>query len=135
MSVKYSDYDIDFSSNAFTGDISLKKEAAAIRQSVQNIIMTKKGEKPFNRGFGVGIRDYLFENISSSELDIAVLRSEIQTQLINFEPRVVLDEIIIDDSLIDRNELGIQITYKILKESDISSSPSDRLSISITKVR
>ena len=133
MSEKYTDYDIDFPRNSFTGDISLRKEAASIRQSVLNIIMTKPGEKPFNRGFGVGMHRLLFENFS--DLDIAVLKSTVQSQLISFEPRVIFKDLIVNTSAIDNNELNVEVVYTILKETDIASSPEDRVSIAVTKVR
>jgi len=139
MSYKYSDFDIDFSRNEFTGDISMKTESNSIRQSVRNIVMTRRGEKPFNRGFGVGLHDYLFENLSpdlsGGSWDLLSLKSKIMNQIISYEPRVVLSEVLVDDSLIDSNELGIEIVYKILKESDIASSPVDRITISVKKVR
>ena len=67
---KYSDIDIDLNKNEFIGDISIKKDANSIRQSVMNIILTRKGEKPFNRNFGVGLHDYLFENFTTYTLAI-----------------------------------------------------------------
>lgn len=131
---KYSDFDIDFSKNIFTQDISVKKESNAIRQSVRNIVMTRKGEKPFRRGFGVGLHSHLFENMSGG-LALASLRSDIQNQLIAHEPRVVLTDVLIDETLMDSNQLSITIEYKIIKESDIPSSPVDRITIAVTKVR
>ena len=133
-STKYSDYDIDFEKNSFTGDVSVKKESNAIRQSVRNIIMTRKGEKPFNRNFGVGVRQLLFENMAGG-LAIATLRSDIQEALNSFEPRVVLTDVIFDETLVDSNQLSITVEYKILNESDIAASPVDRITIALTKVR
>tara|TARA_R100001509_G_scaffold152777_1_gene113273 strand:- start:710 stop:1117 length:408 start_codon:yes stop_codon:yes gene_type:complete len=133
-STKYSDYDIDFEKNSFTGDVSVKKESNAIRQSVRNIIMTRKGEKPFNRNFGVGVHQLLFENVAGG-LAVATLRSDIQEALNSFEPRVVLTDVIFDETLIDSNQLSITVEYKILNESDIAASPVDRITIALTKVR
>ena len=68
---KYSDVDIDFNKNEFIGDVLVKYDTNAVRQSIINIIMTRRGEKPFDRDFGVGIHDLLFENIGN--LEIAML--------------------------------------------------------------
>ena len=44
MSTKYqySDFDIDFGKNEFISDVSMKLERNSIRQSVMNIILTRK---------------------------------------------------------------------------------------------
>ena len=130
---QYTDFDIDFSKNEFTGDLSIKEERAAIQQSVRNIIMTRKNEKPFNPNFGVGLHDLLFDNWG--DLTRIILFNDIKVQLFEFEPRVVLDNVILDDSNMDSNELTIGIQYKILKQIDQASSPTDRINIAITKVR
>jgi len=71
----------------------------------------------------------------SGGLALASLRSDIQNQLIAHEPRVVLTDVLIDETLMDSNQLSITIEYKIIKESDIPSSPVDRITIAVTKVR
>ena len=59
-STKYSDIDLLFA-NKLSGDIFKKVDAAAVKQSVKNIVRTRKGEKPFNPEFGSNIGDFLFE--------------------------------------------------------------------------
>jgi len=43
----YSDIDLSFAVNTSTGDIFKKKDAAAVKQSVKNILQTNRFEKPF----------------------------------------------------------------------------------------
>ena len=52
----YSDIDISFKSNPnLANDVAIKKESAAIRQSVMNILKTNHGEKPFEPLYGANL--------------------------------------------------------------------------------
>ena len=56
----YTDIDLTFTNKA-SGDIFKKTDAAAVKQSIKNLLMTNNGEKPFNYFFGGNLNDYLFE--------------------------------------------------------------------------
>ena len=132
LRVKNSDFDIDFSKNEFTSDVSIKKEANSIRQSIRNIILTRKGERKFNRNFGVGIHDLLFEN--NGILLLPMLSRDIEEHMEAFEPRAFFESIDLNDDLIDSNALSITIHYFIVSLTEENPQP-DSLSISIQKIR
>ena len=132
LRVKNSDFDIDFSKNEFTSDVSIKKEANSIRQSIRNIILTRKGERKFNRNFGVGIHDLLFEN--NGVLLLPMLSRDIEEHMEAFEPRAFFESIDLNDDLIDSNELSITIHYFVVSLTEENPQP-DSLSISIQKIR
>ena len=48
----YSDFDLTFIANPNNKDITIKKDIAAIKQSVKNLILTHKGERPFQPYLG-----------------------------------------------------------------------------------
>jgi len=132
MNVKYSDIDILLTRNEFVNDVSVVKNRNSIRQSIMNIILTRPGEKPFNRSFGYGVHDLLFENmdvLTRAEMELNILYA-----LRNFEPRAKVNSVIIDDELIDSNNISINIEFTILGGSESSSVP-DSLKIEIKKVR
>ena len=56
----YSDVDLSFVPKP-NGDIFKKTDAAAVKQSVKNIILTNHFEKPFLPFFGGNVRSLLFE--------------------------------------------------------------------------
>lgn len=57
-----------------------------IRDSVINILMTSIGERPFRRGFGTNIEDYLFMPYSFSVTQL--IRSELTALIPKWDPRV-----------------------------------------------
>ena len=57
---EYSDIDLSFLKSA-SGDVFKKTSAAAVKQSVKNLLMTNWGEKPFRPVFGGNLNDLLFE--------------------------------------------------------------------------
>lgn len=129
---KYSDFHIDFNKNEFVGDISVVNDRNSVRQSLMNIILTRPGEKPFNSGFGVGLHDYLFE--TWSKFDQAMLQRDITWACAEHEPRAVINSISIDESLIDSNEMTLNVDFFILTGADSNAIP-DSLKIGIKKVR
>jgi phage baseplate assembly protein W len=88
---KYSDLDFFLTKNELTSDISFKKDVYAVAQSISNITLTRKGEKPFSPEFGSDLSSGLQTSVTDIELDIlkTVVRSQIQSQ----EPRSVIDNI------------------------------------------
>ena len=111
----YSDLDFRFILNPNTGDIALKKDAEAIKQSIMNILLTSRGERPFNPEFGGNLRAYLFENFDV--VTQAAMESVIVNSLRNYEPRVRVDNIVISD-LSYRNALNISIDFTILSPEE-----------------
>ena len=55
----YKDIDLTFAKKS-SGDIFKKTDAAAVKQSVKNILMTNPTEKPFDPYFGGGLNEFLF---------------------------------------------------------------------------
>mgnify|MGYP003624348682 CR=1 FL=1 len=107
----YSDLDFRFTINPNTGDIALKRDAEAVKQSVQNILLTGRGERPFNPTFGGNLRAYLFENFDA--VTEAAIKNVIINSLRNHEPRVRVDNVIVSN-LDYRNALRVSIDITIL---------------------
>jgi len=149
----HTDLNIHFSKNQFTSDISLVKDVYSIRQSLINIIMTIPGEKPFKRNFGTIINDSLFDNFNY--VDSIPIMQQIKFTINRYEPRVQIENIIINDEPIneetpivsghtesssraivsDNNQLFLYISYFLLKRSVGGSALRDSISIGLTKTR
>tara|TARA_R110002012_G_scaffold195394_1_gene363615 strand:+ start:709 stop:1104 length:396 start_codon:yes stop_codon:yes gene_type:complete len=126
---RYIDVDVDFSRNTFNSDVSKSLDLNSIQQSVMNILLTSKGEKPFNNDFGVSLYDYLFENIYPE--DIGDIASEIETQFRKYEPRVSFNQVYVEQ---DDYTLDVRVEYYVsLGES--GQPPLQTVKLSITKVR
>ena len=131
---RYSDFDIMFSKNEFTGDVGVRRELNSVKQSIMNLIMTRKGERPFNPTYGIGLHDLLFQNFSLPIL-VATLNRDIEEHIDAFEPRAVFDSLEFgDNSEIDANSMSITINYFVLNERR-EITTTDSLTVGIKKVR
>lgn len=111
----YSDLDFRFILNPNTGDFALKKDAEAVKQSIMNILLTSRGERPFQPEFGGNLKAYLFENFDA--VTQAAMENVIVNTLRNYEPRVRVNNVVIDD-LSYRNALNISIDFTILSPEE-----------------
>ena len=107
----YSDFDLTFIANPNNKDITIKKDIAAIKQSVKNLILTHKGERPFQPYLGSTVNALLFELADVwTALDI---QDEIRYTLENFEPRIQVIDVIVTDN-IDANRMKVTIIFRIV---------------------
>lgn len=130
---RYSDFDINFSKNSFTGDVAIRREANSVKQSIMNLLLTRKGERPFNPSYGVGIGDILFENFGDVII-LPKLNRDIEEHIDAFEPRATFDFLELDDGLIDSNTVSLTVHYFILNYRR-QPEQEDSLTIGIKKVR
>ena len=111
----YSDFDFVFSPSplflerGLSGDIVRRFDAESIKQSVRNLIMTNKKERPWKPELGANIRDILFENVGTWERwDV---EENIRETLGRYEPRITLDSINISED--ERTQsVDIEINYR-----------------------
>ena len=112
----YKDLDFTFKQNPNTNDVGIKKNNAAVIQSVLNILRTNHGERPFNYYFGANLRAYLFENMSN--ITAANMSTSINIALRNWEPRLeVLNTNI--QARADENEIYITVTGRVKSSNEI----------------
>lgn len=117
----YSDIDLSFE-NRPSGDIYKKVDVAAVKQSVRNILLTNHGEKPFEPFFGANLRSLLFELTSPTlEEDI---NSAVRTALRNYEPRAVIQRVIVQSSP-DYNSIWVTVEFRIINTAETLSVEVD----------
>ncbi|NDB61708.1 hypothetical protein EB001_25195 [bacterium] len=107
----FSDLDLNFTAHPVTKDIVRKYDEEAIKASVKNLILTQNFERPFHSEIGSQIRGLLFEP-ATPMLNI-MLKRAISDTIINFEPRVKLDEVLVTVSP-DNNEVYVSIYFTII---------------------
>lgn len=106
----YTDIDLMFSPKP-SGDIYKKTDAAAIKQSVKNILMTNFLEKPFNTTFGGDLNSFLFDIDTNIELE--VLRDRIFETVALYEPRASVQ--LVDINLLpENNTITVRVTFQVL---------------------
>lgn len=107
----YADIDASFKKNVFTGDVYLKKDIEAIKNSVKNIILTGNYERPFQPEFGGGITNFLFENLDEPTLYVAEYKLSTAIEL--YEPRVIVESISFAEDTLDKNAIAITVIIRI----------------------
>ena len=107
----FKDISFSFTRHPVTNDVTVLRNEDAIKKSVQNLVKTRINERFFNDLLGLSVEASLFEVVGS---DISSsLTEEIKTLLENFEPRIKVLDIIVNDTQ-DYNGLYITIKYSII---------------------
>lgn len=124
--VDYSDLDLSFEINS-KGDVYKKLDAAAVRQSVKNIILTDFGDKPFRPRFGTDLRSLLFENFSptiSYDIDLRI-RSVIKLR----EPRALVQDVQVEERQ-DENALVVSVVFQVINTEELIT-----LNVTLSRLR
>src|SRR5210317_84833 len=111
----YKDLDLDFTRNPVTNDVTKIEDVDAVKRSVKNLVQTNFYERPFHPELGCGVRELLFENFTP--LTGIFLRRKIEEVLVNYEPRISLEQIAVDDDP-DNNRLVIDIYFYVRGVAD-----------------
>lgn len=98
------------------GDIFKKQDAAAVKQSVKNILMTNNFEKPFLHDFGADLSGLLFE--LADDLLEDDINQEIMNSIDNYEPRARVINIQANVSP-DNNYINCRIEFQIVSTGSL----------------
>jgi hypothetical protein len=90
---RYTDLDLAFTRHPVKNDLVLSVDDKAVIRSVRNLILTNHYERPFHPEIGSNVRKMLFEPISP--LTANYLQREIEDTIKNFEPRVRLQQVVV----------------------------------------
>ena len=107
----FKDLDLNFIAHPVTGDVSMKYDEEAIKQSIKNLVLTNNYERPFHPEIGSQIRALLFEN--AGPMTSNLLRTTITNTIKNFEPRAELLDVAIRYEP-DQNGVDVKITFRII---------------------
>ena len=107
----FKDISMSFEVNPINADIIGVKNDTAIARSIRNLVLTTPGERFFNEDLGSGVSEILFDIID--DISGSVIRDEIETTIIRFEPRVKLTDVNVKPDY-DNNEFNVTITYDII---------------------
>ena len=105
------DLSASFQENPLTNDLIALKNENAIARSVRNLVLTIQGERPFQPVLGTGVSQLLFENMD--RLTASAIRSEIRSTIENFEPRVEINEILVEPDF-EGNAFNVTVQYFII---------------------
>ena len=108
---KFSDIDLNFERNLVTSDVVAVEDVIAIKRAVKNLVQTNFYERPFQPVLGCGVRELLFENFTP--MTKVFLQNKISEVLKNYEPRIDLTSVNVDDDQ-DNNRLIVDIIFYVV---------------------
>ena len=110
-SIGFKDLSASFQNNPLSNDLIGLKNENAIARSVRNLVQTIQGERPFQPVLGSNVQNLLFDNMD--KLTASAIKQEIITTIENYEPRVELNDVIVDPNY-DNNEFNVTVQYYIV---------------------
>ena len=125
-------YPIDFNKSAAVGvDIPFTSPSVfrpnyttkeAIKNNLVNYFLTNPGERPLNPTFGGGLRDAIFEQITTDNLDF--LEERISFDLDQFFPNIKIENLNISKQE-DLNDITVLLSYSVINTNITDSIEID----------
>ena len=112
--VDYLDIDLTFNKRP-SGDLYKKRDAAAVKQSIKNLLLTDFYEKPFQPFFGANLRAMLFELADEDTED--EVEENIRNAINKYEPRAEILTISVN-VLPDQNDMRVSVYFKIISTQE-----------------
>lgn len=91
--------------------VKLVSEEDDIGESLRILLSTSPGERVMQPGYGCGLRDLVFENITESAL--TQIRDTIERAVLFFEPRIELEGIDVNTDEALEGRLKLQLNYRV----------------------
>lgn len=122
----YKDIDLTFQARP-SGDVYKKTDAAAVKQSIKNLLLTGYYEKPFSPTFGGGLNDFLFD--VSADYDENDIQERIFDAVRNYEPRALCREVNVNITP-EANKADITVVFQVRSTNETVS-----VDLSLTRLR
>tara|TARA_A100000171_G_C2031426_1_gene96018 strand:- start:176 stop:577 length:402 start_codon:yes stop_codon:yes gene_type:complete len=115
--VVYKDFDLLFDVHPVTRKLNTLTNNRAISRALKTLVLTDKGERPYQPFLGGNIRSRLFD-LASNGLQIeADIKQDIEDVIRNYEPRAELIDVLVDSN-IDGNAINVSIKFRAVNQTD-----------------
>ena len=104
-----------FKKHPVSNDLVQVKDKAAIVQAITALLLTYKGERPFQPELGCDVRNMLFEPLDYGSA--ALIKTSIKETITRYEPRITVDSILCDPDY-DSNGYSVELFYTIVGRED-----------------
>tara|TARA_Y100000287_G_scaffold28482_1_gene20210 strand:+ start:43 stop:435 length:393 start_codon:yes stop_codon:yes gene_type:complete len=111
----FKDLSVTFKKHPVTDDLVTVKDKAAIVQSITGLLLTMKGERPFQPELGCDIKRILFEPLDYASA--GTIKKEVKETLDRYEPRIRIDRIDCEPDF-DNNGYSVELHYTIVGRED-----------------
>lgn len=96
--------------------IAVSEYEQDIKEAMQIILGTAKGERLMRPDFGCGIHDYIFSLIDVSTLTL--IKNSVREALTMWEPRIAIIDIVCNQDPQNVSKLIVHIDYKVLSTNN-----------------
>lgn len=110
----YRDIDLSFTAKP-SGEIYKKIDAAAVKQSVKNILLTNYFEKPFRPMFGGNLRALLFD-LADPDVEYDI-KDNVMRAIESYEPRALVLDVKATVQP-DYNAVSVTVEFKIINTEE-----------------
>lgn len=93
------------------GEIEIIAYEEDIRQAIIIILMTDRGERVMRPDFGAGLNTFVFEPISETTMQL--IRQRVEESLIDWEPRIIVEEVKVTADRREDGKLLIEVAYRV----------------------
>ena len=111
LTQSFKDLNLSFKKHPVTDDLVVTKDAAAIKQAITTLLLTDRGERPFQPNIGSGLRSFLFEPLDFATA--ALINASIRETLITFEPRINIILIETNPNY-DENGFNVELSFEVV---------------------
>jgi len=111
----FKDLSVTFKKHPVTDDLVQVKDKAAIVQSITGLLLTMKGERPFQPELGCDIKRILFEPLDYASA--GTIKKEVKETLDRYEPRIRIDDIACEPDF-DNNGYNVELAFTIVGRED-----------------
>jgi uncharacterized protein len=82
-----------------------------IYQAIRIILGTNPGERIMRPEFGAGLGTFVFEPVNTGTL--ALVKTRVEDALVDWEPRIDVDDVQVTTDPAERNTLLIEVSYRV----------------------
>ena len=111
----FKDLSVTFKKHPVTNDLVTVKDKAAIVQAITALLLTKRGERPFQPSLGCNVQSILFEPMDYAAA--ALIKKEIYDTLRRYEPRMSISSIVCEPDF-NNNGYEVELQFKIVGRED-----------------
>ena len=111
----FKDLSVTFKKHPVTNDLVTVKDKAAVAQSIKGLLLTRRGERPFQPEIGSGLQNLLFEPLDFASA--GTIKQEIRETLSRYEPRAYVEQLRCEPDY-DNNGYNVELQYTITGRED-----------------
>lgn len=112
----FKDLNITFKPHPVTGDLTVVKDEASIKQAIINLLLTNRGERFFDSRIGSSLSSLLFEQLDFATASL--VKTQIENTLKSYEPRIRILSLSATPNF-DDNGFDIELVFEVVGREDI----------------